>query len=71
LVRGNDPDLAVADKAYKQSLALAWQPRADGVFLSDDFQRLVLENKVANIPFIIGNCDDEGTAFALSMLNIT
>ncbi|KAJ7268043.1 carotenoid ester lipase precursor [Mycena rebaudengoi] len=54
-----------------QSLVLAWLPRADGVFLTDNPQRLVQQGKVANIPFITGDCDDEGTLFSLSTLNIT
>ncbi|KAF9464209.1 carotenoid ester lipase precursor [Collybia nuda] len=53
------------------SLILAWLPRADGVFLSDNPQKLVQQGKVANIPFITGDCDDEGTLFSLSTLNIT
>ncbi|CAA7261545.1 unnamed protein product [Cyclocybe aegerita] len=54
-----------------QSLRLAWLPRADGVFLVDHPQRLVQQGKVAKIPYITGNCDDEGTLFSLSTLNIT
>ncbi|KAJ7101536.1 carotenoid ester lipase precursor [Mycena belliarum] len=54
-----------------QALVLAWLPRADGTFLSDNPQRLVQQGKVANIPFITGDCDDEGTLFSLSTLNIT
>ncbi|GLB38556.1 putative type-B carboxylesterase lipase family protein [Lyophyllum shimeji] len=54
-----------------QSLSLAWLPRADGVFLTDDPQKLVQQGKVANIPFITGDCDDEGTLFSLSTLNIS
>ncbi|KAI0298090.1 Alpha/Beta hydrolase protein [Multifurca ochricompacta] len=54
-----------------QSLALAWQPRVDGNFLSDNPQKLVQEGKVADIPFITGDCDDEGTVFSLSSLNVT
>ncbi|KAF9478210.1 carotenoid ester lipase precursor [Pholiota conissans] len=54
-----------------QSLNLAWLPRADGVFLTDNPQKLVQEGKVAKIPYITGNCDDEGTLFSLSTLNIT
>ncbi|KAG6902247.1 hypothetical protein C0995_002619 [Termitomyces sp. Mi166 len=54
-----------------QSLNLAFLPRADGVFLTDSPQKLVLEGKVAEVPFITGSCDDEGTIFALSSLNIT
>ncbi|KAJ7914278.1 Alpha/Beta hydrolase protein [Mycena leptocephala] len=54
-----------------QSLVLAWLPREDGVFLTDNPQRLVQQGKVANVPFITGDCDDEGTLFSLSTLNIT
>ncbi|KAF4589937.1 hypothetical protein EYR38_009232 [Pleurotus pulmonarius] len=54
-----------------QSLALAWVPRADGVFLTDNPQKLAQAGKVANVPFITGDCDDEGTLFSLSTLNIT
>jgi len=54
-----------------QSLDLAWLPRADGVFLPDDPQTLVARGSVADIPFVTGDCDDEGTIFSLSTLNIT
>ncbi|KAF9453329.1 alpha/beta-hydrolase [Macrolepiota fuliginosa MF-IS2] len=57
-----------------QSLHLAWPPRADGVFLTDHPQRLVQQGKIARVPFITGelcNCDDEGTLFSLSSLNVT
>jgi len=54
-----------------QSLVLAWLPREDGTFLTDNPQRLVQQGKVANVPFITGDCDDEGTLFSLSTLNIT
>ncbi|KIP02704.1 hypothetical protein PHLGIDRAFT_32096 [Phlebiopsis gigantea 11061_1 CR5-6] len=54
-----------------QSLDLAWTPRADGTFLADDPQVLVQEGSVANIPFVTGDCDDEGTLFSLSLLNIS
>nr|CAH17527.1 carotenoid ester lipase precursor [Pleurotus sapidus] len=54
-----------------QSLALARIPRADGVFLTDNPQRLVQAGKVANVPFVTGDCDDEGTLFSLANLNVT
>ncbi|KAG6833097.1 hypothetical protein H0H87_011508 [Tephrocybe sp. NHM501043] len=54
-----------------QSLNLAFLPRGDGKFLTENPQRLIIEGKVANIPFITGDCDDEGTLFSLSSLNIT
>ena len=37
-----------------ESLALAWQPWADGTFLTADAQRLVLNGSVADVPFVIG-----------------
>lgn len=36
-------------------------PRADGVFVTDHPQKLVLEGSVANIPFISGVCDSSIT----------
>ncbi|KAJ3998821.1 Alpha/Beta hydrolase protein [Lentinula boryana] len=54
-----------------QALNLAWLPRADGVFLSDDPQKLVQQGQVAAIPIVNGDCDDEGTLFSLSSLNDT
>ncbi|KAI0354803.1 carotenoid ester lipase precursor [Trametes cingulata] len=54
-----------------QSLRLTWLPRVDGKFLADAPQRLVQQGVVANVPFVTGDCDDEGTLFSLSTLNIT
>jgi len=54
-----------------QSLVLAWMPRVDGVFLTDDPQYLVQQGSVADVPFVTGDCDDEGTVFSFSTLNIT
>jgi carboxylesterase type B len=54
-----------------QSLVDVWQPLADGVFLTDHPQKLVQQGKVARIPFVSGDCDDEGTLFSLSQANIT
>ncbi|KAJ3801933.1 Alpha/Beta hydrolase protein [Lentinula aff. detonsa] len=54
-----------------QALNLAWLPRADGVFLPDDPQKLVQQGQVAAIPIVNGDCDDEGTLFSLSSLNDT
>ncbi|KAF9265193.1 alpha/beta-hydrolase [Marasmius fiardii PR-910] len=49
----------------------AWQPRPDGVFLADNPQKLVQQGKVAKIPIVSGNCDDEGTLFSLATVNVT
>lgn len=58
-------------RTIPQSLALAWLPRVDGAFLADDPQTLIHQGKVARIPFVTGNCDDEGTVFSFSQLNVT
>ncbi|KAI0059491.1 alpha beta-hydrolase [Artomyces pyxidatus] len=54
-----------------QSVNIAWSPRVDGVFLKDSPQQLVLKGSVADIPFVTGDCDDEGTAFSLASVNLT
>ncbi|EIM86929.1 carotenoid ester lipase precursor [Stereum hirsutum FP-91666 SS1] len=54
-----------------QSLNLAFEPRADGIFLTDTPQQLVLKGEVANVPFVTGDCDDEGTLFSLANANLT
>ncbi|KAI0790999.1 carotenoid ester lipase precursor [Abortiporus biennis] len=54
-----------------QSLSLAWLPRADGNFLTANPQAMVSQGSVATVPFVTGDCDDEGTLFALSSLNVT
>ncbi|KAF8195109.1 Alpha/Beta hydrolase protein [Pholiota molesta] len=54
-----------------QALSLAWAPRADGVFLPDNPQKLVQQGKVMNIPIVSGSVDDEGTLFSLSSRNVT
>ena len=54
-----------------QSLALAWLPREDGVFLTGNPQNLVQAGTVSPVPFVTGDCDDEGTLFSLSTLNLT
>ena len=40
-----------------QSVDLAWQPWADGTFLTARAQQLVLDGKVANVPFVNGKDD--------------
>ncbi|KAI9450245.1 carotenoid ester lipase precursor [Russula earlei] len=54
-----------------QGLVLAWLPRVDGVFLTEPPQYSVLRGHVSNVPVITGNCDDEGSLFALSTTNIS
>ncbi|KAN0142053.1 Alpha/Beta hydrolase fold [Lactarius tabidus] len=54
-----------------QSVALVWRPRVDGIFLVDDPQKLLKRGEVARIPFVSGDCDDEGTLFSLTQTNVT
>ncbi|KAJ3558684.1 hypothetical protein NM688_g778 [Phlebia brevispora] len=54
-----------------QSLKVVWAPKVDGVFLTDNPQKLVLDDKVTSVPFITGDVDDEGTFFTLPLTNLT
>ncbi|KAI9063823.1 alpha/beta-hydrolase [Trametes sanguinea] len=66
---------AAADKAM--SPVFTYQgvgtlgPHADGRFLKDDPMQLVLKGQSANVPFVIGDCEDEGTLLALTRLDVT
>ncbi|KAI0823983.1 Alpha/Beta hydrolase protein [Trametes gibbosa] len=57
--------------ASPQSLISTYLPRPDGTFLADVPQKLVEAGKVANIPIVSGDCDDEGTLTALLVSNVT
>jgi hypothetical protein len=62
-------------------------PRVDGVFLTEPPQYSVLRGHVSNVPMITGmfdapyhvtkltgtsgNCDDEGSLFSISTVNIS
>ena len=66
---------------------LAWLPRVDGVFLTEPPQYSVLRGHVSDVPVITGvfalscyctelicsqgNCDDEGSLFSVSTINIS
>ncbi|TFK88169.1 carotenoid ester lipase precursor [Polyporus arcularius HHB13444] len=52
-------------------LATPYMPRADGVFIAEPPQQLALHGKIADVPIIIGDVQDEGTIFSLGSLNIT
>lgn len=39
----------------------SYLPRVDGVFITDESQLLMSQGKYARIPFVTGDCDDEGT----------
>ncbi|KAF8578463.1 carotenoid ester lipase precursor [Ramaria rubella] len=53
------------------SLQLAWQPRTDGEFIAENPQDSISRGKYARVPFVTGDCDDEGTIFSTSTLNLT
>jgi acetylcholinesterase len=53
------------------SIALSYQPRSDGTVLTDSIDTLVKNRQYINIPFIIGDQEDEGTLFPLTQTNIT
>lgn len=53
------------------SVALSYLPRPDGVALTASPEELVKAGKYADVPFIIGDQEDEGTLFALFQSNIT
>jgi len=53
------------------SLALPWKPATDGQFITRNPILSVANGQVAKVPFITGDCDDEGTIFSLPVLNIT
>ena len=46
-------------------------PRPDGVALTQAPQDLLQQKKIAIVPFIIGDQEDEGTLFALFLPNVT
>ncbi|KAI0827830.1 carotenoid ester lipase precursor [Trametes gibbosa] len=48
-----------------------WNAHADGVFVTQPPEHLALAGKIANVPIVIGNTLDEGSAFAFFSLNVT
>lgn len=53
------------------SLQLAWTPSVDGRFIVRNPLESIQKGLYARVPFITGDCDDEGTIFSVSTLNIT
>ncbi|KAI0028537.1 carotenoid ester lipase precursor [Vararia minispora EC-137] len=53
------------------SLSIGWRPYADGVFVTTSPTQLVLDGSITDIPYVIGNAEDEATMFVLSATNIT
>ncbi|KAF8162761.1 carotenoid ester lipase precursor [Crassisporium funariophilum] len=58
------------DFMSRQSLIPVWTPRADGDFLTDSLQNLVKQGSVVKVPIVFGNCEDEGTIFSMSTLDM-
>ncbi|TFK32449.1 sterol esterase [Crucibulum laeve] len=53
------------------SLRFSWSPSIDGQFIVRDSQVSILKGLYAKVPFVTGDCDDEGTLFSFASLNIT
>ncbi|KAF2762648.1 alpha/beta-hydrolase [Pseudovirgaria hyperparasitica] len=53
------------------SVNLAYLPRPDGIVLTQSPELLIQQGKYADVPFIIGDQEDEGTLFALFQSNVT
>ncbi|KAF8808598.1 carotenoid ester lipase precursor [Phlegmacium glaucopus] len=53
------------------SLFMGWEPVVDGDFIVRDPQVSIQEGLYAKVPIVTGDCDDEGTLFSLTTLNIT
>ncbi|WOO85999.1 putative secreted lipase [Vanrija pseudolonga] len=53
------------------SVALAYLPRPDGKWLTASTDDLLYAGKYADIPFIIGDQEDEGTIFSLQQASIS
>ncbi|EPT05194.1 hypothetical protein FOMPIDRAFT_84174 [Fomitopsis schrenkii] len=54
-----------------QSTDLVWQPRVDGDLIPYNPSRMIQNGEFAKVPIVAGDCEDEGTIFALSDLNVT
>ncbi|KAI0709654.1 alpha/beta-hydrolase [Cerioporus squamosus] len=49
----------------------SWQPHADGSFITDLPQPAMLLGRVARVPVVAGNAEEEGTVFTLGYSNVT
>ncbi|KAJ6457966.1 carotenoid ester lipase precursor, partial [Mycena sanguinolenta] len=54
-----------------QSVNLVWGPRIDGDVIARDAWASISKGLYGKMPKMIGMCDDEGTLFSFSTLNIT
>lgn len=53
------------------SVALSYLPRPDGTILTDSPEILAANGNYADVPFIVGDQEDEGTIFALFQANLS
>ncbi|KAI0091260.1 carotenoid ester lipase precursor [Irpex rosettiformis] len=65
------PEARSLSRCLGNAFNLTWVPRADGKFIRDIPYQAVLKGKVANVPFVVGDVDDEATLFTTSLTNIT
>ncbi|KAJ7738769.1 sterol esterase [Mycena metata] len=54
-----------------EALSIVWRPYVDGDVVERAPFTSVSQGLYAKIPLMVGNCDDEGTLFSMSSLNIT
>ncbi|KAF8581752.1 sterol esterase [Ramaria rubella] len=54
-----------------KSLNLPWRPYIDNELITEDPMVSVSSGVYARVPFVAGNCDDEGTLFSLTSVNLT
>ncbi|KAF5315372.1 hypothetical protein D9619_007119 [Psilocybe cf. subviscida] len=54
-----------------QSLQLTFEPTIDGAFITHQPQLSIQNGLFSKVPIITGDCDDEGTLFSVTTLNIT
>ncbi|CAN6649830.1 hypothetical protein TRVA0_024S00474 [Trichomonascus vanleenenianus] len=62
---------SVPSMVSHSSLALSYCPRPGDKAFSELSFDLITEGKMAKVPFIIGDLEDEGTCFAVASLNVT
>jgi carboxylesterase type B len=56
---------------FSAELNVSFLPMVDGKLLQGDPLALLQSGRYAKVPFIAGSCEDEGTMFAFSTLNVT
>ncbi|KAK7036379.1 carboxylic ester hydrolase, partial [Favolaschia claudopus] len=54
-----------------EALNLVWRPRVDGMVVKRDPWVAIARGEYAKVPILAGMCEDEGTLFATSSVNVT